>query len=75
MAQFPRKAKSAKYAKGAKLPAAAKKRAHATPAHDPEGHICGCSVDFLESEATHDRHLPPAKGGVAKLQGARRAAA
>ena len=40
------------------------------PAHE-EDHIDGCACEIHESDATPDSELPPAKGGVAIIQGKR----
>jgi hypothetical protein len=37
-----------------------------------EDHIDGCACEFIDSEATPDAALPPAKGGVASVGRARR---
>ena len=37
-----------------------------------EDHIDGCACDFLDSDATPDAELPPARGGVATESRVRR---
>ena len=41
-----------------------KTRGKASKVH-PEDHIDGCDFEFVESDATPDAELPPARGGVA----------
>jgi hypothetical protein len=44
------------------------RRVAAKPQKHEEDDVDGCDFEFVESEATSDADLPPAKGGVEELK-------